>query len=287
MIPALVCPYNYRKSNFEDMMNVSSYIKRIRQKGWRYFTIEQLISDLKISRNYARVAVHRLLSQGELITPAKGLYVIVPPEHQLQGSIPAEELVPILMKYINADYYVSLLSAALYHGAAHQKPNCFQVISNKRLKHSLEFNQIKIDLIYKKSLEGLPTQDRVVSTGYLKIGSPELTALDLLKYPAKSGGLNHIATVLSELVESIDENKLIFLADQIGEKSCLQRLGYILEQIDPMDEEKTNKIINKLDKYLCNKIKSFIALAPNMPKAGKPRVAKWKIITNTNIESDL
>ncbi len=268
-------------------MGVSGYIKKIRQKGQRSFTLKQAMLDLSLSANAVSAAIHRLRSHGDLISPAKGLYVIVPPEHQPQGSIPAEDLLPILMEYLKADYYVSLLSGAQYFGASHQKPGRFQVISNKRIKHPLEFGQIKIELLYKKSLNKLPTKDITVSTGYLKVGTPELIALDLLKYPVKSGGLNHIATVLSELIEAIDENKLISLANIVGEKACLQRLGYILEQIDFMDEEKAKCIIDKLEKYLVDKIKIFVPLAPELPNIGCPRVKKWMIIANTDIESDL
>lgn len=268
-------------------MNFSNYLKKIRQKGKRYFTLEQAMSDLKLSKNATLNAIHRLKARGELIRPAQGLYVIVPPEHQLQGSIPAEKLVPILMGYLKADYYVSLLPGALYHGAAHQKPGRFQVISNKRLKHPLTFGQVKIELIYKKSLMGLPIQDITVSTGYLKVATPELVALDLLLYPTKSGGLNHIATVLSELVEAIDADKLIALAEISGEKAWLQRFGFILEKIDTMDEEGTKLIINKLETYLKEKMTVYVPLASEISKVGYPRLNKWMIIKNTEIESDL
>ena len=39
-------------------------------------------------------------NESKIIAPAKGLCIIVPPGYRLQGSIPAEELVPILMKYV-------------------------------------------------------------------------------------------------------------------------------------------------------------------------------------------
>jgi predicted transcriptional regulator of viral defense system len=131
------------------------------------------------------------------------------------------------MDHLGVDYYAALLTAAQYHGAAHQKPVVFQIITNKQLKKELEFGQVRIDCLYKKSLKDLPTQNITVSTGYLKVSSPELTALDLLMYSNKSGGLNHIATILSELVESIDSEKLIALAKQLGKDVWLQRLGYI------------------------------------------------------------
>ena len=101
----------------------------------QYFNIEDVIEKFQISHSYARVALHRLIKTGDIISPARGLYIIVPPEHQHHGSIPPQELVPLVMKYLDANYYVALLSAGLLHGATHQKPSRFQVISDKRIKH--------------------------------------------------------------------------------------------------------------------------------------------------------
>lgn len=268
-------------------MNLLNYIKKIRQTGKRYFTLEQLMLDRNLSKNAALNAIYRLKAHGDLMSPVRGLYVIIPPENQSQGSIPAEDLLPILMNYLKADYYVSLLSAAQYHGAAHQKPVRFQFISNKRIKHRLEFGQIKLELIYKKCLTDLPIQDITVRTGYLKIATPELVILDLLTYTSKSGGLNHIATVLSELIEAVDANKLIQLAEKLKKHVWIQRLGYILEHINSMDEEKLKNIIYVLDAYLKKKKKVFIPLASELTKKGCPRETKWMIIENTTIESDL
>ncbi len=269
------------------MMNFPSYIKNIRRKGQRYFTLKQSMMDLNLSKNAALVAIHRLKKHGDLISPSQGLYIIVPAEYQLQGSIPAEELVTILMKYLKADYYISLLSGAQYHGASHQKPARFQVITNKRSNHLLEFGQIKIELIYKKNIKSLPIQDVVVNTGYLKVASPELVIYDLLSYPNHSGGLNNIATVLSELIDAVDIDKLIQLADIVGEKAWLQRVGFILEQIDYMNEKKAIQTINRLQEYLKEKMSVFVALTPDISKIGYTRNKKWRIIENINIDSDL
>lgn len=272
--------------------NYLKYLDNLRSSGKHHFTFEQALNDLNVSVNSAKSGLYRLKKAGKLITPAKGLYVIIPPEHQPYGSIPAEELVPILMNHLKADYYVSLLSAAQYYGASHQKPGYFQIISNKRVKHALKFGQVKIELIYKKSMAQLPTQNVVVNTGYLKVATPELVVFDLLHYRNQSGGLNHIATVLSELIEKIDANKLIELADKFKSKGWLQRFGYILEQIisraiDDISEKKINNIINKLQQYLNGRIKTFIPLIPEISKAEFPRIKKWMIIANTNIESDI
>lgn len=265
----------------------NEYIEKLRSGGKRGFTSKEIMQDLNISTGAARAGLYRLKKSGKLISPISGLYVIVPPEHKSYGSIPAEELIPIMMKHIAAEYYVALLSAAGFYGAAHQKPMVFQVITNRRIKHSLKFGQVYIKLIYKKSLSGLPIKDFVVSSGYLKVATPELIAIDLLKFPKYAGGINNIATVLSELVESIDIHKLIDLVENLGEQYQLQRLGYIIEKIDIMDDNAKKNIIDALKKYIASNIKSYIPLYSPISRVGYPRCKKWKIIENTDFESDL
>ncbi len=265
----------------------AKYLEKLRSTGRRYFTSQEIREDLSISNVAARSGLYRLKKEKKLISPIRGLYVIVPPEHQPYGSIPADELVPIIMKHLDAEYYVALLSAATYFGAAHQKPARYQVISNKCIKHSLEFGQVAIELIYKKSLSDLPTKDFIVSTGYLRVATPELIAIDLLKYPNRAAGISHIATVLSELVESIDGNKLIELAENMSEICQIQRLGYIIEKIDTIDEDKQHSLVNKLAEYLESSDRPFVSLVPYISRTGYPRCKKWKIVENTDFESDL
>lgn len=266
----------------------SEYLRQLRASGRRHFTSKEIREELHLSNCAARSGLYRLKKDKKIISPVNGLYVIVPPECQSYGSIPAEELVPIIMQYLKADYYVGLLSAGLFFGATHQKPARFQVITNKRIKHSLEFGDVVIELVYKDFIEGLPTQDFVVSTGYLKVSTPELLAIDLFKYSKRAGGISHIATVLSELTPSINENKLIALAEELGEICQIQRLGFMLERIDVLeDEEKKEQIIQSLAKYLQDHERPYVALVPYITRKGHPKCKKWKIIENTDFESDL
>lgn len=263
-----------------------NYIKGIRSKGRLSFTIEDAEKDLHVSRNAVLCGMYKLKKKGEIISPAKNLYIIVPPEHNAVGCIPAEELIPILMRFWALPYYVCLLSAAQYYGASHQKPQVYQVMVSKQLKPII-CGKVKIEFIFKKSIEKLPTQNKAIKTGYLTISSPELTAMDLLIYSQKSGGLNHIATILSELIEEIDPNKLIEILEQSVKKSYAQRLGYILEHIESMEEQKQRNLVQILYQYVTKNSLTPIALAPELKTKGKPRDRRWMIIENTVIESDL
>lgn len=268
------------------MINFSDYIKSLRARGRVYFTSKEAITELGISQNALNCGMYKLRKKGEIVSPAKNLYLIIPPEYQSIGSLPPEEVVPILIKHWDLDYYVCLLSAAMYHGASHQKPQEFQVMTNKQLK-PLQLGKVKIKFIYIKSLAGIKTQNIIVKSGYLKIATPETTAINLLLYPNHSVGINHIATVLAEMVEILNSKALIDAINNINEMSAVQRLGYILEHLEPINITSRDHLVNVLKKYLENKKLQFVALATEFPTINCPKNNDWKIIKNTTIESDL
>ena len=115
------------------MATLSSYIHKLQKRGMRSFTLQEAMSFLQSHPKTIASAIHRLKEKGVLISPARGLYVIIPPEYQNTGSILPEELLPIIARYLGIDYYVSHLSAARHYGASHQRPNCFQVVSSYRI----------------------------------------------------------------------------------------------------------------------------------------------------------
>ena len=268
-------------------MSLLDYIDEIRQLGVRCFSLEKLMADKGLSKSAALSAISRIKNRGKLMSPVRGFYVIVPPEHKLHGSIPAEELIPMMMHYLNAAYYVALLSAAGFYGAGHQKIFKFQVVTNSRIDHPLEFGQVKIEIIKRKDLSHLPTQNFIVNTGYLKVAAPELIAIDLLEYVHRCGGLNHVVTVFAELIESLDADKLIKLACDMKVEYQLQRIGYILDNVELMDEALAQQFINKMAAHVIKRKQKYVSLSPKMPKTGFPRCKKWRIVINIKIESDV
>ena len=89
-----------------------------------------------------------------------------------------------------------------------------------------------------------------------------------MQYTNSAGGINHVATVVSELIESIDIDKLVSLACKQNAKSWVQRLGYILDSIDPIDTYKQQAIISVLQKYLSGVKITYVPLTPDMPSKG-------------------
>lgn len=110
--------------------------------------------------------------------------------------------------------------------------------------------------------------------------------MDLLLYPKQSGGANHIATVLTELIEAIDPEKLLKLATSSEDIVWVQRLGFLLEMIEPLGDERRDGAAKLLSEYIEKKEPAYAPIVPGKIK-GFSRNKKWRIIVNTEVESDI
>jgi hypothetical protein len=74
----------------------------------------------------------------------------------------------------------------------------------------LVIGRSRITFCYRKDMAAVSTgiEDRKTDTGSMKVSAVELTALDLVRYPRIAGGIDHIATVLSDLGGTIEPEKL-------------------------------------------------------------------------------
>ena len=67
----------------------------------------------------------------------------MPPEYRSLACLPADQFIPALMKRLNLPYYVGLLSAAQFHGAAHPRPQEFQVFLAKN-RRSIQCGALRV-----------------------------------------------------------------------------------------------------------------------------------------------
>ena len=262
---------------------LESYINSQQAQGKYSFVTKSLHSQLNVSENALKKSLQRLKNQGLVVMIRRGFYVIVPPEYRVKGIIPTSLFVNDLMKFLKRDYYVGLLNAAAYYGAAHQQPQNFSIITKGIALRPIVNDKVNINFYIKKSWNAKAILKKKVDTGFINISSPELTALDLVSHYNEVGGLNRVATILEELKEEIEVEKLILVAKEYNEVAVIQRLGYLLECV--LDE-------NELSKGLFDYLKSInhypTLLRPQTQKAENMITGnKWKIAANVEIEADL
>lgn len=188
-----------------------------------------------------------------------------------------------LMKYLKRPYYVGLLNAAAYHGAAHQQPQEFFVITTLPALRPTVRHGIKINYISKKLINDELIENRKVETGYLRISSPALTATDLVQFERRCGGLNRVATVLNELTEAIKPEMFSPLLINEASTYCIQRLGYLLDQ-HVNRKDLATALYEESQKAGLQFYR--VQLKASAPDKGFSSDNKWKVIANTEIEID-
>ncbi|MBK9131264.1 MAG: type IV toxin-antitoxin system AbiEi family antitoxin [Gammaproteobacteria bacterium] len=256
-------------------LNARDYIAQLAAKGRYLFTSKEAQLSLGVSPDAAKLALSRLAKQAAIASPARGYYVIVPPEYRTLGCLPADQFIPSLMEYLSVPYYVGLLSAAQYHGAAHHRPQEFQVLLKKN-RRPIHCGSVSVIFVARKRLIEVPTKDFNTLRGIIHVSTPEATAVDLVGYPNHAGGLDNIATVLTDLMEKIDP-EILAIAAKTAPIPISQRLGYLLQKIGASDKT------TPLKTYVRKHAREYVPLSPTMPHDPARRDKDWKIYLNTEV----
>lgn len=259
------------------MRNATTYITDLAASGRYHFSTADVARALDVSLVAARAALRRLAAKGAIASPARGFHVIVPPEYRRLGCLPPEQFIPQLMAARGLVYYVGLLSAAELHGAAHHRPQQFQVMV-ERPRPSIACGQVRVAFVARRAVARAPVEERNTPRGTVRVSTPEATVLDLAGYPARVGGLDVVATVVSELVERLDAAKLAEAAALVP-VPWAQRLGYMLELVGG------EALAAALADVVRERAREYVPLAIGA-RRGTERSARWRLEINATIEAE-
>jgi predicted transcriptional regulator of viral defense system len=259
---------------------LAKFVDRQQSVGRYTFTKEeaQRVTGLRVSG--FKVAAWRLMQAKRIVGVRRGFYVTVPVEYRASGILPPDWFIGDLMKFLGQPYYIGLLSAAELHGAAHQRPQAFHVITSKPTRE-VEVAGLRIRFFKKANVSVTPQVKKRTFTGDIAVSTPAATALDLVVYQRSIGGLDRVLTVLQELGESIEPASLIATVQADQRLPYVQRLGWLL------DRAGHERLTGTTQEWLAQHRTKPVALAPSLPSKGFPRDAKWNVIVNTEVESDL
>lgn len=264
----------------EESLTLHQYLDHLQSMGRYSFLRNEAITNLSLSANAFKKAAYRLMQKGKLRRIRGDFYTIVPLEYQASGILPATWFIDFLMSYLQQPYYCGLLTAAALHGAAHQQPMAFQVVTSNQMR-PIQVSNLKIEFLYKKVIRAHFYQAVKTVTGSMHVATPEMTAFDLVRYMNAAGQVNHVATVLSELVEKLNAEKLAeLLKNEDVEVTSAQRLGYLLEVLQlPID---LLPLENQLKKQKISRRLLVTSSEEPIIEYNK----RWHILVNEPVEPD-
>lgn len=270
---------NMNNGNTYDYLN--RYLDHLRSKGRYTLTGDEVISEFHLSDEAYQKVIQRLFDKNRISRLRQNFYLIIPPEYASRKTLPLSYFIDELMKFLGRDYYVGLLTAAMYHGAAHQQPQTQFIVSEPPYLRPIKNRQKSIVFCLKKVWNTDLINQQKTDAGYMNISSPALTALDLVFYSDRIGGLNRAATVLAELVVELKRQTLANAAESFSQTTTLQRLGYLLDEI--LQEK---EMANALHSVLKNRTYYPVQLNPKKDSENQKAPNHWKIIPNMKVEVD-
>lgn len=243
------------------------------------FTIEEAERTLGLTRGATHAALSRLRQRRSVFSPAKGLYVAVPPEYRSWGALPGEWFIDAMMRHLGCPYYIGLLTAAAMHGAAHQAPQVFQVMTaDATLTRDRSLGRVRLRFYSNKHIAEELTGQITVPTGYAVISTKETTIVDLIARPRSSGGYGNVATILIE-IGALEGSALARTASRRG-RAVARRTGWFVEKFGNVDDIEALRQAARLD------LGEPALLDPSGARRGHAD-RDWGIRVNTTVEADL
>lgn len=263
-------------------MNAKKFIKHLLSIESYSFSLEEIVKNTDGEGTSLKFELARLIEKREIVNFRKGFYLIILPRYSKQGKIPIQLYAEKLFKSLNRNYYLGFYTAAKFHGASHQQSQQEYVMTEKPKMGDIQKKELKIRFFTTSKWSNINIQERKSDAGIFKISSPALTSVDLIHHQSKLGGINRMLAVFEELSEEINKDDIQNLLTWYPNKSTLQRLGFILEEMQ-VSEILTQPILEhlKTNKYFP------VLLSPKTNQKAGAVNNKWKVDVNINMDSDL
>lgn len=270
--------------NISNNLTLPHYLENLLSEGKHYFTANDLQKNLGMNKNSISASLSRLSKKGRVRMIRRGFGVIL----DVGGVEPHPSYyIEAMMNHLDVKYYVGLLTAAAHWGAGHQSSMSYQIVVDRPV-FKVSFKKLRMEFVTKKETFPEKGIQRVAGVGgYFKIASPELTAIDLVRFPKKSGHLSNIATVLKDLVSKWDGRVMFSLClDSLVPSVTLQRLGYLLDRVLSLEKEAG---------YISRALHERRFVSALLSQANKEKDSKmsdykydefWKLYINSKVEPD-
>ena len=209
---------------------VARQLDRLQAQGRLVTTVEELTLSCGLTYLAARRQLERLAPRVVRLPGRPFSVLIVPPEHQPRGAPPVAAWLDAYLRLRDTRYYVGLLSAAALHGAAQQALQATQVITDFAVR-PIDVGRVHLDFHVKHHAASTPLTELPGLPALLAVSTPEATALDLIAFNTRIGGIRRAAEVIAEMKPAFTIAGMRNALAAERQVALKQRLGYVLEVV--------------------------------------------------------
>lgn len=258
-------------------VTLEDWVDALQARGRYTFLRAEAIGDTGLSAEAVKKALQRLTRRKRVVKVKSYFYAVVPLEYLHAGGPPPPWFIDNLMKAIERPYYVGLLSAAGIHGASHQQPQEFQIITDRPVR-PLQVGRSRIRFFTNKHAAATAVQSVKTPTGAIRVSTPEATAIDLVRFARAAGQIDNVASVLAELLPLLNPKRLLSAVRTVGDVPNAQRLGYLLERVRGRAQAKVMR------DWLERQSPRIVPLRPGRTDAGATEDRRWHVLITEPVE---
>ena len=227
-------------------MRAAEAREQIIASGSLFASSEQLCTMLGVTLAQLPAALRRAVARGDFAKVCRGGWIARDDTTKAIGRrLPdLRAYIDDMMGHLGHDYYVGFIAAAAAHGAAHRRFTNTVVVTSARTAHRrLDTGQRppvngSMTVAYLHSKDPLHRgvhrrrmpESRYLPGTFVNYSPAEVTLLDMVQRPDRSGGLDHVATCAGDLVfaGALDPAALAEAALAYPQ-TVRQRCGHILD----------------------------------------------------------
>ena len=239
----------------------------------------ELMDGTGLSPTAARRQLARLGPQVRRVAPRKQFFLIVTPEHRAMGAPPPAWWLDAWFAWLKRPYYLGLQSAAAEYGSTTQALQVTQVMTDRPRREVL-LGRVRVRFFVKGSAVATPTQPVAGAQAVLAASTPEATAMDLIRYASRIGGLSRAAETLAPFLGLLKRGELSRALRIEADTPTAQRLGYVLDVLGG------RKLADTVHASLPrNPVRIRLDLACPALAASAPVVnERWHVVVNASVQ---
>lgn len=206
---------------------VGRLLDESQSRGVLVVSVDELASTAGLSALAVRRQLERLRQRVVRLPGRPSTFLLVSPEHRARGAPPVAAWLDVYFRLRRQPYYLGLLSAAALHGSSQQALQVTQVLTTKPMR-PIEIGRLRMDFYVKSNLLQTPLARLAGMPAPLAVSTPEATAIDLIAFSHRIGGIRRAAEVIADLRPAITLAGLKEALNAESQTAVKQRLGYVL-----------------------------------------------------------
>ena len=247
--------------------------------GIAALTTEEAAHLIGVPSNQVPQRMMALRRKDRIVSPARGLWVPVPPEYRTWGAPNPTVYIDEMMAYMGCDYLVGWLASAALLGAAHHAPQVFQVAVSRNVR-ARTVGRSRLEFLTRSDVAKMTQAAPSPARSKAKVASAGTTMLMVAEDVAVAGGIGNVANIAIELAEAQPAYIDGLMADApLFSDAASRRLGWILDTFAGGAPE-------ALARRCAALAGSPSFLSPSDGRRGRLS-SRWNLIVNAEVEPDV